>query len=180
MSDALALGRRLSLDRTSLYEVVLQSYLFLGFPRMLLAMDPLDRTFSGDGGSDGSSAAREREIDRLYKEGLALCRRVYGSSFEPQKMRVESSAPDVFRWMIVEGYGKVLGRPGLDDIERELASVAFLMMEGYEQQLYSHMRGALNVGASAELLSNVIEDIGPGAGNGHSMAQSLLTRLEAR
>jgi hypothetical protein len=50
--------------------------------------------------------------------------------------------------MIVEGYGKVLGRPGLDagDV-RELCIVALLAVAGRAAQLYSHLRGALNAGA---------------------------------
>ena len=49
--------------------------------------------------------------------------------------------------MVVEGYGKVLGRPGLTLLTRELCIVASLAVLGASKQLYSHMRGALNVGA---------------------------------
>ena len=79
--------------------------------------------------------------------------------------------------MVVEGYGKVMSRPGLGRVERELASVAFLVMEGYEQQLYSHIRGALNIGASEELVLAVIEDIGPAAGNGFDTAKRILLKV---
>lgn len=49
--------------------------------------------------------------------------------------------------MVVEGYGKVLGRPGLALKTRELCIVAILAVRGARVQLYSHLRGALNVGA---------------------------------
>jgi 4-carboxymuconolactone decarboxylase len=49
--------------------------------------------------------------------------------------------------MVVEGYGKVLARPGLPLVMRELCIVAILAVTGASKQLYSHLRGALNVGA---------------------------------
>jgi 4-carboxymuconolactone decarboxylase len=51
--------------------------------------------------------------------------------------------------MIVEGYGKVLGRPGLDLARRELCIVAACAASGQNRQLHSHLLGALNAGASA-------------------------------
>ncbi len=50
--------------------------------------------------------------------------------------------------MVVEGYGKVLGRPGLSLMMRELCIVAILAVTGASKQLYAHLRGALNVGAT--------------------------------
>lgn len=50
--------------------------------------------------------------------------------------------------MLAEGYGKVLGRPGLELRVRELCIVALLVGLDAEPQLYAHLRGALNVGAS--------------------------------
>jgi 4-carboxymuconolactone decarboxylase len=51
------------------------------------------------------------------------------------------------QWMVTEGYGKVLGRPGLDLGVRELCIVALLAVLGVPVQLYSHLRGALHAGA---------------------------------
>jgi 4-carboxymuconolactone decarboxylase len=51
------------------------------------------------------------------------------------------------RWMVIEGYGKVLGRPGLDLATRELAITALLAVLTVPRQLYSHLRGALHSGA---------------------------------
>lgn len=50
--------------------------------------------------------------------------------------------------MVVEGYGKVLGRPGLSLAVRELCVVALLVHQDAGPQLYAHLRGALNAGAS--------------------------------
>lgn len=48
-------------------------------------------------------------------------------------------------WLIIEGYGKVLGRKGLSLKERELCIVSILSAMKFEEQLYSHIIGAINV-----------------------------------
>ena len=52
------------------------------------------------------------------------------------------------------------------------------MMEDRRQQLHSHMRGAINVGAPAELLRCVIDDIGEAAGSGYDTALEILRKLD--
>jgi 4-carboxymuconolactone decarboxylase len=65
--------------------------------------------------------------------------------------------PDMERWMLEEGYGKVLGRSGLDLKVRELCVIAVLVGLDAPQQLYSHLRGALNVGATPEEVETAVE-----------------------
>jgi alkylhydroperoxidase/carboxymuconolactone decarboxylase family protein YurZ len=86
-------------------------------------------------------------------------------------------APEVFLWMELEGYGKVLSRPGLDVIDRELAIVACLMIEHRPAQLHSHIRGALNVGAPRELLGDVVSDLRTVAVEGYRSACGIIEKL---
>lgn len=60
--------------------------------------------------------------------------------------------------MVVEGYGKVLGRPGLDLPVRELCIVALLAVLGAPRQLHSHLRGALNAGAFVEQVEMAVAE----------------------
>jgi 4-carboxymuconolactone decarboxylase len=167
----------LSIERTALYEVVLQSYLFLGFPRMLIAVEALEKIVPRQADHEVEKTHADNEIALWHKNGLALCKRIYGDNFEPLQARVESMAPEIFRWMIFEGYGKVLSRPGLGPMERELANVAMLTYDNREQQLHSHLRGALNVGASPELLKLVVGDLAD-LTDGYATALRLLARLK--
>lgn len=171
-------ARVAGIERGVLYEVVLQSYLFLGFPRMLLAAEVLENLYKSKEPPEPVSAVTPEEAEDWYRRGLELCRHVYDGNYERLKNRVEALAPDVFRWMILEGYGKVLSRPGLDIVKRELAIVACLMMENRPAQLHSHMRGALNVGAETRLIRLVVEDVGRAAGEGYGAACGICTRLE--
>ena len=179
LSATIDAARSLGATPDQLYEVVLQSYLFLGFPRMLIAAEALQQSGQALPREPLTFAPSGDEVAQWFDRGTALCRRVYGDTFQRLRERVEGMAPDVFRWMILEGYGKVLSRPGLEVVTRELCIVASLMIEDRPAQLYSHMRGALNVGASRELLREVIDDIGPAAVDGYQSACEILAQLEA-
>ncbi|MEJ2539672.1 MAG: hypothetical protein P8188_06840 [Gemmatimonadota bacterium] len=63
--------------------------------------------------------------------------------------------------MIREGYGKVLGRPGLALWRRECCIVALLAVLGVGPQLRSHLRGALRTGAHPTLVDGVLQAVRP-------------------
>jgi len=108
--EVIGLGRRLRIGRETYYEMVLQSYLFLGFPRMLTAAENLDRIWPSQDPTASLIPVDATETSVWFDRGLKLCRQVYGHNYERLKNRVEAIAPDIFRWMIFEGYGKVLSR----------------------------------------------------------------------
>ncbi|MEW6413491.1 MAG: hypothetical protein AB1483_13630 [Candidatus Zixiibacteriota bacterium] len=178
MAKAIERGQHYGLRRSSFYEIVLQSYLFLGFPRMLTAVETLHRLLPANNSADGCGPITTQESKQWFNEGSELYKKVYGPNNLRLMDRVSAMAPEVFRWMIIEGYGKVLSRPNVDIISRELAIMAFLMMENREKQLHSHIRGALNVGAPPELVTSVIDDIGPAAGNGYGAAKRIIGQLK--
>jgi len=177
LSQAVTVARRSGLTKETLYEVVLQSYLFLGFPRMLNAAENLHSHFPDMGGKPRFEGVSDEESKSWFLNGLSLCRQVYGSDFPPLQSKVESFAPEIFRWMIIEGYGKVLSRPGLSVNDRELSIIAFLLVENRLKQLFSHIKGALNVGAPPGLVRAVVYDLGPVAGPGFDSAKQMLEQL---
>jgi len=161
-----------------MYETVLQSYLFLGFPRMLTAAERLAQ--DGLAPVDGRMSARveDNSMGDWLGRGRALCHRVYDSNYDALKSRVEAMAPEIFLWMELEGYGKVLSRPGLDIVDRELAIVSCLIMENRPAQLHSHLRGAINVGAPHELVRHVVSDLNPVIADADESTVGILRRLE--
>jgi len=179
MARAIETCRTNGVTRSELYEIILQSYLFLGFPRMLIAADCLNDTWPEDTPDSPTPEFSADQAQTWFDRGTELCKEVYGSNYQRLKNRVLGMAPDIFHWMVFEGYGKVLSRPGLDVIARELAIVACLMIENRPAQLFSHMKGALNVGTSIELLEQVVTDIGEAAGPGLKTARGILMRLRS-
>lgn len=158
-------------------EVLVQSYLFVGFPGALRAMD-LWRRSLGDARELQATLneMRETRVDPLGPEGWtergeATCEAVYGVQYEQLRRNIQALHPDLEAWMIREGYGKVLGRPGLPLHERELCVAAVLAALDAPVQLYSHLRGARRTGADSEMVAAMVEAtrsvLGEGASAGH-------------
>jgi 4-carboxymuconolactone decarboxylase len=126
-------------------EILLQSYLFLGYPLSLNAFG-VWREVSGREAPDPVPDDWEGWSER----GAGVCQTIYGGQYEGLRRNIRGLHPDMERWMVVEGYGKVLGRPGLDLATRELCIASLLAVLGTPKQLYSHLRGALNAGATLQ------------------------------
>lgn len=127
--------------RTEIEEVLLQAHLFVGFPVVLNAFI----VWAEEIGCL-AEPPRPPAFDRRAA-GTELCRKVYGKAYERLRENVRALSPDLDRWMVEDGYGKTLSRPGLSVEVRELCIVALLAAGGHERQLRAHLFGALNVGA---------------------------------
>lgn len=152
-------------EADDLYEVLLQSYLFAGFPAALDSLTILAdhvRTALPD---HQVSPAEPFSVDAFRERGEALCRKVYGNVYDRMMQRLDTITPDLRSWMIVEGYGKTLSRPGLPIVMRELCVVAMLAALGRTTQLYSHVRGALLVGATDTDMQRCVDVVIEECGN---------------
>ena len=139
-------------------EIVLQSYLFAGFPRALNAARAW-RSVNPSAPARVTESSAGDGLERWRTRGEETCRVVYGASYDKLRDNVRALHPDLDEWMIVDGYGKVLGRPGLDLKRRELAVVAACAATGQQRQLHSHLHGALNAGASESEISATLDAI---------------------
>ncbi len=88
--------------------------------------------------------------------GAAVCREVYGRAYHKLLVNLRALHPALEDLVLVDAYGKVIARPGLDLKRRELCTVATTAVLGTAEQLHSHLRGALNTGASAEEIDAVL------------------------
>jgi 4-carboxymuconolactone decarboxylase len=150
---ATALGRaRDQADATAVEEVILQSHLFIGFPDMLNALAAW-RALTGL----PAPAPLAEDADTWEARGAEVCRTVYARNYEKLRQNVAALHPDVDGWMATGGYGRVIGRPGLDLVTRELCLAALLAVWNVPRQLHSHLRGALNVGADAVEVDAAVE-----------------------
>ena len=134
-------------------EALLQTYLFLGFPAALTALSEW-REVSRVRPAPETEAA---DLAAWNERGEEVCRTVYGPAYEKLRGNVRRVHPAMDEWMIREGYGKVLARPGLDLATRELCIVAVLSVTGWEPQLHSHLRGALHAGCSPARVEEAME-----------------------
>jgi 4-carboxymuconolactone decarboxylase len=135
-------------------ELLLQTYLFAGFPRALNGMREWRRLSPRP--APGNDAGATDTPDEWRARGEATCATVYGAMYERLRHNIRELHPRLDDWMIVEGYGKVLSRPGLDLVRRELCIVAACAAADQERQLHSHLHGALNAGASPLALDDTL------------------------
>ena len=165
LSSSLATGEREVIERdleactecpqVEVEETILQSYLFLGYPAALNAFAAWRRV----SGLDPVAPVFD-DLEEWRARGAYVCRIVYGGQYPSLRENIRDLHPDMERWMVAEGYGKVLGRPGLPLATRELCISAILAVMGAQTQLYSHLRGALNVGAPDGVVTKALEIAG--------------------
>ena len=144
-------------------ELILQSYLFCGFPRSLNAMREWRRLTGKRAGPQGETG----DTEQWRRRGEETCRLVYGEMYERLRVNIRELHPELDTWMIVEGYGKVLSRPALDLARRELCIVAACAASMQDRQLHSHLHGALNVGVAASVVTEALDaltDVVPESG----------------
>lgn len=140
-------------DAAQAEEALLQSYLFVGYPVALQAI-AMWRERTGRAAPSEPSPEKPRT---WRARGEKVCATVYAGQYARLRDNIARLHPDMERWMLEEGYGKVLGRPGMDLRERELCIVGLLIGLDAPHQLYSHLRGALNAGASPEDVETAVE-----------------------
>ena len=135
-------------------EVILQTYLFAGFPRALNAA----REWRRVSGRAAPSHDDNHEGDEAFfaKRGEETCATVYGASYAQLRANIAALHPALDDWMIVGGYGKVLGRTQLDLARRELCVVAACAVARQDRQLHSHLHGARNAGASDDAVTQTL------------------------
>ena len=146
----------------ALYEALVQSYLFLGFPRAIEALFAARPVLERHGAIP--PAASPVAPDAWRRAGEALCRRVYGRNYSKLMETMRGLSPDLASWMILEGYGKTLSRPGLGAAAREYCVVAILTTTRMWRQLRSHAIGAINVGGTRARVRESITLCSPMAG----------------
>jgi len=147
-------------------ELLLQSLLVVGYPLALVAFG-VWREITGPasgrgdwGGGGGGGGGREElaheDWESWAKRGAAVCAAVYGRAYHKLLLNLRGLHPALEDLVLVDAYGKVIGRPGLDLKRRELCTVAEIAVLGTAQQLHSHLRGALNTGATQAEVEGVL------------------------
>src|SRR2546425_10715701 len=128
-------------------ELLLQSMLVVGYPLALVAF----AAWRGVGGrapieGDGAEDLAHADWESWAARGAAGGREGDGGAYHKLLVNLRALHPALEDLVLVDAYGKVIGRPGLDMKRRELCTVAAVAVLGTAQQLHSHPRGALHTG----------------------------------
>jgi 4-carboxymuconolactone decarboxylase len=158
-------------------ELLLQSVLMVGWPRALTAA-AIWRAIGPAEAVPGEDATASDRNTEWRERGEAVCRMVYGANYARLRANVAALHPALESWMVTEGYGRTIGRPGLDLARRELCVVAQVAVQGAERQLHSHLKGAVHAGASVAVIDAVLNVVRPMLGaDAAALAQSLWSRI---
>lgn len=141
-------------------ELLLQSILMVGYPRALVAFG-LWRKVSRLIAADSDPSAEYTNVADWTTRGEETCGIVYGANYTRLRENVRDLHPALDQWMITEGYGRTMSRPGLDLLRRELCIVAQTAVLEVPRQLHSHLRGSLHAGASFGQVDAVLSVVNP-------------------
>jgi 4-carboxymuconolactone decarboxylase len=141
-------------------ELLLQSVLMVGYPRALIAFS-VWRKLSGLEAPSEDPAQDYGRAAEWTGRGEGLCAVIYGENYGKLRESVRALHPAIDAWIITEGYGRTLARPGLDLKLRELCTVAQTAVLEAPRQLHSHLRGALNTGATFGQIEGVLSIVNP-------------------
>lgn len=159
-------------------ELLLQSYLFAGFPRTLNAMREW-RRLSGRRAPATDPDADVARAPLWAAAGEATCAAVYGRFYDRLRPNIAALHPALDAWMIVDGYGKILSRPALDLPRRELCIVAVCAVARQERQLHSHLHGVLHVGTAVVVVEQALDALADLVGDYHAQVARLWAHVRA-
>jgi 4-carboxymuconolactone decarboxylase len=131
-----------------------------GYPRALVAM-AVWRRFSAVRAPAADAEGGYENLATWVARGEETCEVVYGTNYDKLRENVRMLHPAMDAWMITEGYGRTIARPGLDLMRRELCVVAQTAVLETERQLHSHLKGALNAGADPSQVEGVLSVVNP-------------------
>jgi 4-carboxymuconolactone decarboxylase len=135
-------------------ELLLQSFLNVGYPLTLVAF-AVWREVAGPPKETGEPIAHP-EWARWTERGVQACAEVYGRTYHKLLVNLRALHPAIEPLVVVDAYGKILSRPGLDTKRRELCTLAAIAMLNAPRQLHAHLRGALNTGSTREDVDAVL------------------------
>lgn len=158
-----------------LREALLLLVPYVGHPRALAA-------FKAAGPLGGPAGSDEADPGQRAVRGRQAFEAVYGPTAGRVLDGLAALDPCLPAWTLEHAYGRVLARPGLALVERELLGVSLLTaLGGLDDALLGHLRGAARLGASAEALAAAVAALPDEVPEAHRVAaRALLARVAAR
>ena len=137
-------------------ELLLQSFLNVGYPLALVAFGVWRSVAGPVLDTEKGEPIAHPEWERWTTRGVEACNEVYGRTFHKLMLNLRGLHPAIEPLVVVDAYGKILARPGLDSKRRELCTLAAIAMQRADRQLHAHLRGALNTGSTREDVDEVL------------------------
>ncbi len=161
LKQRLLAARALQVPERWVDELLLQSLLNVGYALGLQAFGVWREVSPSPAPAEGLSHDAWRE---WVERGARVCGAVYGRTYHKLLLNLRALHPTLEGLVLVDAYGKLIGRDGLDLKRRELCTLAEIAVLDTPRQLHAHLRGALNTGSTAEEVDEVLalveQDVG--------------------
>jgi 4-carboxymuconolactone decarboxylase len=154
LKDRMRAARGAGVPAAWMEELLLQSLLNVGYPLTLVAFAAW-REIAGPPNETGEPVSHA-VWEQWVRRGEEACRAVYGRTYHRLLLHLRGLHPALEPLVLVDAYGKILGRPGLDVKRRELCTLAAIATLDAPRQLHAHLRGALNTGSTREEIDQVL------------------------
>lgn len=152
LADCARRGRDHGQPRADFEETLLQAVLFAGFPRVVSAFETLATAWPTTEPPTGGALPPADQA----AAGNALFAAIYGRNTDAVHGMLRSFHGEFHDFVLEAAYGRILARPGLPPKERELLAVGVLAAQDQRRQFVAHARGAVNFGATAAELGEVL------------------------
>jgi 4-carboxymuconolactone decarboxylase len=149
-----AAGLNIGVKPLQIREVVYQLALFIGYPKVLNALDTINSVFKSRGIKLPLENAATVQEDERFEKGKEQQYPLYGDRMKEAMKDLPAPFGETIPRMLTEsGFGDFYTRNGLDIKTRELIIFcALATLGGTERQMASHAAGNLKVGNSKETL----------------------------
>jgi 4-carboxymuconolactone decarboxylase len=164
----LAAARNRNFDRDRFDETLLQGVLFFGFPRLVTAYESFARVWPANEGDKLAGLPPHAQA----AAGRALFDAVYGKNAAAVHAKLLGFHDEFHAFVIEAAYGRILSRPGMPVVDRELIAVAALTTLHQVPQLIAHARGAATFGATADAIGEAIRS----GGGSDELVRDVLSR----
>jgi alkylhydroperoxidase/carboxymuconolactone decarboxylase family protein YurZ len=178
VAAAVRAARAAHLSDGTLREALLMLVPYAGYPRALAAFAAA--ALAPDESGRAAAAGDDVPAGERPERGRAAFARVYGPTADRVLAGLAALDPRLPAWTLEHAYGRVLARPGIALVDRELLAVSMLTALGdLEEPLLGHMRGAVRLGATPADVAAAIDAVpdSPGATT-KSRARALLAKLQ--
>jgi 4-carboxymuconolactone decarboxylase len=148
---------------SEIIETIMLTAVYAGFPATLNGVSAAREVFQER--QLGFTPTVTTSSGERYSRGMQALERISAGSGMQVVTSLQDIAPDLARFIIEFSYGDIIGRDGLDNRVKELATVALLTALGTaDPQLRVHVSAALNVGATRQEIIEVIQQMAVYAG----------------
>ncbi len=121
LEELILLAKSKRIPNIKLYEALLQNYLFAGYPSAIISLKILNKHIR----FTEKTSADDMNLYHFRTRGEENCKAIYGKKYEKLIANVKGFSPELSEWLVLEGYGKVLGRDGLSLKERSVNYALF-------------------------------------------------------